>query len=82
MSRSTNNATNNAANTKAVRSGRSERGSSRMFALGVLSAAAVTAGIFILRNQRQVPTGTDHAAVPGDASPSHISLERLRELGI
>ncbi len=65
---------------KATRTGKAAR--LRPLAIGVLGAAAVTAGIFFLRGQRQALPRAASAQSPEDAGQAPVSLERLRELGI
>jgi hypothetical protein len=54
----------------------------RKFMVGLLSAAALTTTIFLVRQQKQVETQTAQATPAGESEPATISLERMRELGL
>lgn len=55
----------------------------RTLTLGLLGAAALAAGVLLVRQQRLQPTQFERPrAVPaGETQPAAISLERIRELG-
>jgi hypothetical protein len=50
------------------------------FAMGLLSAAAVTATILLMRQQRE--SDRKVRLVPAGQGPSTISLTRMREAGL
>ena len=54
----------------------------RKFMVGLLSAAALTTTILLVRQQKQVETQTPQATPAGESEPATISLERMRELGL
>jgi hypothetical protein len=54
----------------------------RKFMVGLLSAAALTTTILLVRQQKQVETQTAQATPAGESEPATISLERMRELGL
>jgi hypothetical protein len=51
------------------------------FALGLLSAAAVATTILLVRQQKDVELRGPRLA-SGEAQPSQLSIERIRELGL
>jgi hypothetical protein len=51
------------------------------FALGLLSAAALATTILLVRQQKEVETKGLRVA-PGETQPTHLSIERIRELGL
>ena len=54
----------------------------RTIAVGLLGAAAVAAGLVLLRQQRAPEeTASFQEVPPGESLPGAISLDRLRELG-
>jgi hypothetical protein len=54
----------------------------RNLTLGLVGAAAVLAGLALLKQKRDEPQ-MDNLAVPaGETSPRQLTLERIRELGI
>jgi len=61
-----------------------KEGRIRTFAVSLMSAAAVAAGLLLLRQQRHedVEPTLDNVVPAGETVPGTISLERLRELGI
>ena len=56
----------------------------RKLAFTLLSAAAVAAGLLVVRAQREVPVEQDYrlSSVPDHPTETIPDLERLRELGI
>ena len=60
---------------------RTGEGSIRKFTYSLLGAAALAAGLLLIRQQKQDATVAAELA-PGESVPSEISLKRLRELGI
>ncbi|GMR11825.1 MAG: hypothetical protein BMS9Abin29_0010 [Gemmatimonadota bacterium] len=48
----------------------------------LLGAAALAAGLLLIRQQKQENLKVAGELAPGESTPSDISLERLRELGI
>lgn len=55
----------------------------RTFAVGLLSAAALTATILLVRQQRDEMAPKQANFVPaGENQPARISLDRIRELGL
>ena len=61
-----------------------KEGRIRTFAVSLMSAAAVAAGLLLLRQQRHedVDSTLDNVVPAGETVPGTISLEKLRELGI
>ena len=57
-------------------------GSIHKVAYSLLGAAALAAGLLLLRQQKQEDLKVAGELPPGESVPSEISLERLRELGI
>ncbi len=57
-------------------------GSIRKVTYSLLGAAALAAGLLLIRQQKQEDLKVAGELAPGEAGPSEISLERLRELGI
>lgn len=53
----------------------------RNFVVSLLGAAALTAGLLLLRHHKEVVTPTAASVPPGESVPGEISLERLRERG-
>jgi len=55
----------------------------KKFAIGLLSAAALTTTILLVRQQKDVERPKEPRLVPaGETRPTTISLERIRELGL
>ena len=52
----------------------------KSFALGLISAAALATTILLVRQQKEVDAGPRVA--PGEVQPTHLSIERIRELGL
>lgn len=53
------------------------------FALGLVSAAAIATTILLVRQQKELDAAKDPRLVPaGETQPTHLSLERIRELGL
>lgn len=73
---------------RAVRTGvedsleRTREGSIRKVTYSLLGAAALAAGLLLIRQQKQEDLVAAGEPAPGESVPSEISLERLRELGI
>ncbi len=73
---------------RAVRTGvedspeRTREGSIRKVTYSLLGAAALAAGLLLIRQQKQEDLVVAGEPAPGESVPSEISLERLRELGI
>lgn len=73
---------------RAVRTGvedspeRTGEGSIRKVTYSLLGAAALAAGLLLIRQQKQEDLVVAGEPAPGESVPSEISLERLRELGI
>lgn len=61
-----------------------KEGKLRTFAVSIMSAAAVAAGLLLIKGQRHedVEQSLDNVVPAGETVPGTISLERLRELGI
>ena len=61
-----------------------KEGTIRTLAVSLVSAAAVAAGLLLIRQQRNqdVETNLDSVVPAGETLPGAISLERVRELGI
>lgn len=54
----------------------------RNFTVGLLGAAALAAGLMLVRAQVREPEAERPRVVPaGETQPATISLERIRELG-
>jgi len=51
------------------------------FALGLLSAAALATTILLVRQQKEVEPKGPRVA-PGETQPTHLTIERIRELGL
>jgi hypothetical protein len=54
----------------------------RTLTYSILGAAAVAAGMLLVRQQKQVEDERPKLVPAGETVPAVISLERLRELGI
>ena len=54
----------------------------RKMTYSLLGAAALAAGLLLVRQQKQVEEERPKVAPAGETVPAVISLERLRELGI
>jgi hypothetical protein len=55
------------------------------FALGLLSAAALATTFLLVRQQREVHREWDSKrprVASGETQPQHLSIERIRELGL
>jgi hypothetical protein len=52
------------------------------FAIGLLGAAALATTILLVRQQKEVEAKDPRLIAAGEAQPSDISLERIRELGL
>ena len=53
----------------------------KKFALGLLSAAALATTVLLVRQQKEVePQGPQ--AGPGEPQLTHVSIQRMRELGL
>jgi hypothetical protein len=65
-----------------VSSERTWEGTIRKVTYSLLGAAALAAGLLLIRQQKQEDPRVAGELAPGEAVPSEISLERLRELGI
>ena len=53
----------------------------KKFALGLLSAAALATTILLVRQQKEVEPKGPRVA-PGEAQPTQLSIERIREAGL
>jgi hypothetical protein len=53
----------------------------RTLVVSLIGAAALTAGLVLIRQQKQVGLPQVREVPPGENVPGTISLERLRELG-
>lgn len=53
----------------------------KKFALGLISAAALTTTFLLVRQQRDPESQTPRVAPAGETQPVVISLQRIRELG-
>ena len=51
-------------------------------ALGLLGAAAVATTILLVRQQKEVEARDPRLVPAGETQPNHLSLERIRELGL
>ncbi len=59
------------------------RGSNmKKFALGLLSAAALTTTFLLVRQQKEVEANEPRTVPAGETQPTNFSLERIRELGL
>ena len=54
----------------------------RTLTYSLLGAAALAAGVLLVRQQKQVEGERPKSVPAGETVPAVISLERLRELGI
>ena len=54
----------------------------RTFIVSLLGAAALTAGIFVFRHQREADTELKKQIPAGENTARTVSLEKLRELGL
>ena len=54
----------------------------RKVTYSLLGAAALAAGLLLIRQQKPDEVKLAGELAPGESVPSEISLERLRELGI
>jgi len=53
----------------------------KKFAFGLLSAAALATTFLLVRQQKEgVPRGPSVAS--GETQPTHLSVDRIRELGL
>ena len=52
----------------------------RAFVVSLIGVAAVTAGVFLFRQQKQAAPRSREVPA-GESTPGTISLERMRELG-
>jgi hypothetical protein len=61
-----------------------KEGKIRALAVSLMSAAAVAAGLLLIRQQRHedLEPNPENMVPAGETVPGAISLERLRELGI
>ena len=53
----------------------------KKFALGLVSAAVLATTILLVRQQREVESKGPRLA-SGEGQSSHLSIERIRELGL
>lgn len=53
----------------------------KKFALGLLSAAALATTFLLVRQQKEVGSTRPQVA-SGETQPTHLSIERIRELGL
>lgn len=53
----------------------------KKFAIGLLSAAALATTFLLVRQQREVESKEPRVA-SGETQPTHLSVERIRELGL
>ena len=53
----------------------------KKFALGLISAAALATTILLVRQQKEVES-KEAKLPPGETQPTHLSIERMRELGL
>ncbi len=54
----------------------------KKFAIGLLSAAALATTILVVRQQKEVEAKDPRLVPAGETSPTTISLDRIRELGL
>lgn len=54
----------------------------KTFAIGLLSAAALTTTILLVRQQREAKQEAPELVPAGESRPATISLERIREAGL
>ena len=54
----------------------------RTFIVSLLGAAALTAGILVIRNQREAESQLRKQIPAGEKTARIVSLEKLRELGL
>lgn len=61
-----------------------KEGTIRTLAVSIVSAAAVAAGLLLIRGTRQdeIPQGAENVVPAGETVPGTLSLDRVRELGI
>jgi hypothetical protein len=52
------------------------------FAIGLLGAAALATTILLVRQAKEVEPSTVRLIPAGEAQPTTLSLERIRELGL
>ncbi len=57
-------------------------GSIRTLIVSLLGAAALTAGIFVIRHQREAENELRNQIPAGEKTARTISLDKLRELGL
>ena len=57
-------------------------GTIRTFIVSLLGAAALTAGILVIRNQREAEDQLRNQIPAGEKTARTVSLEKLRELGL
>jgi len=57
-------------------------GNIRKVTLGILGAAAAVASLLLIRQTKRLPPKETLDLPAGESIPAHISLDRLRELGI
>ena len=58
-------------------------GAIRKLTISLIGAAAVAASVLLVRQQKQLaPRETAEQIPPGETTPAHVSLDRLRELGL
>ena len=53
----------------------------RSFAIGLLGAAALAAGLMLVRQQKEPETDRPSSVPAGETQPATISLDRIRALG-
>lgn len=53
----------------------------KKFALGLISAAALTTTFLLVRQQRDPDAQVLRTVPAGETQPVHLSLQRIRELG-
>jgi hypothetical protein len=54
----------------------------KKFAIGLLGAAALATTFLLVRQQKEVEESREPRLVSGEKLPTHLSVERIRELGL
>jgi hypothetical protein len=52
------------------------------FALGLIGAAALATTVLLVRQQKEVEWREARLVTSGETQPTHLSIERIRELGL
>ena len=54
----------------------------KKFALGLIGAAALATTFLLVRQQKEVDSKEARLVASGETQPTHLSIERIRELGL